>query len=547
MSDKVQPIFILPEGTSRTSGKNAQRMNIMAAKAVAETVRSTLGPKGMDKMLVDSLGDVVVTNDGATILKEIEIEHPAGKMVVEVSKTQEEEAGDGTTTAVVIAGELLKRAEDLMEQNVHQSIITKGFTIAAEEAQKILNELGQKITTEDTENLEKIVITAMTGKNVESSKEKLAKLLVKAVQQIVDRNNNRILINTDNIKIEKKTGGSMEETELIDGIVVDKERAHPNMPDIVKKANVLLLESALEVKETESDTKINISSPEQLRAFMDEEEKTLRDMVKKIKELKATVVFCQKGIDDVVQHLLAKEGILAVRRVKRSDIEKLSRATGGQIVTKLEDAVKEDIGYAGLVEELKVGDEQMTFVRECKNPKAVTLLLRGGTEHVIDELERSIDDALGDLRAVIEDQKVVAGGGAPEIEVSRLIRKYSETISGREQLAIKAFADALEIIPRTLAENAGMDPIDILIKLKAKHEEGMRWAGVNVFDNKVSDMWELGVIEPLRVKKQAMKSSAEVATTILRIDDVIAAGKLKNKDAGMPRGMGGMPDMEGMM
>ncbi|RLG17200.1 thermosome subunit [Nanoarchaeota archaeon] len=532
----TQPILILPENYSRIIGKDAQRTNIMAARVVAETVRTTLGPKGMDKMLVDSLGDITITNDGVTILEEMEIAHPAAKMLVEVAKTQEEEVGDGTTTAVVIAGELLKQASELLDQEIHPTIIAKGYRMAADKAEEILNQFAIDVKPNDRGTMEKIAITAMTGKSAEMAREKLAKLLVEAVMQVTEEKNGKRTIDLDNIKIEKRTGGGIDDTELIHGIVIDKERVHSDMPKAVKNAKILLIDTAIEVKETETDAQIRITSPEQLQAFLEQEERMLRDMVEKIKKSGANVVFCQKGIDDLAQHLLAKAGIYAVRRVKKSDMEKLAKATGARIVSDLDDVEKKDLGYAGVVEERKFGEDALTFVMECKNPKAVTILVRGGTEHVIDEIERAIEDALGDLASVIECGKIVPGGGAPEIEVAKHLTDFAEKLSGREQLAVKAFAKALEIIPRTLAENAGLDPIDMLVELKASHESGKKNYGLDVFEGKVVDMLEKGVVEPLEVKTQAIKSASEAAIMILRIDDVIAASQKEEKGPKMPEG-----------
>jgi thermosome len=542
-----QPIFILPENYSRQIGRDAQRANIMAAKIVAETVRTTLGPKGMDKMLVDSLGDVVITNDGVTILKEMDIEHPAAKMMVEIAKTQEEEVGDGTTTAVILAGELLKRAETLLEQDVHPTVVARGFELAAEKADEILRKIAININHDDKAMLERVVMTAMSGKGSVAIRDWLNKMLVDAVSQVAEQRDGKYVVDIDNIKIEKKTGGGVSDSELIRGVTVDKERVHSSMPKEVKNARILLLDCALEVKETESDTQIRINTPEQLQAFIAQEEKQLHEMVDKIKESGANVVFVQKGIDDFAQHFLAKYGIYACRRVKQSDMLKLSKATGANIVSNVKELTQKDIGSAGLVEERKIAGEEMTIVKECKNPKAVTLLLRGGTEHVIDEAERAVQDAIGDLSAVISTGKIVAGGGAPEMEASKELRKYAMSLGGREQLAVIAFAEALESIPRTLAENSGLDPIDMLVNLKSAHDRGQIWAGVNVATGKVDDMLKLNVIEPLKVKTQAVKSASEVSIMILRIDDVIAAGKLNKGGAGgggMPPGMGGMPGME---
>ena len=542
MANQNQPIFILPEGYTRQIGRDAQRNNIMAAKLVAETVRTTLGPKGMDKMIVDSIGDITVTNDGVTILEEMQIEHPAAKMLVEVAKNQENEVGDGTTTAVVIAGELLKKAESLLDQEVHPTVIARGYHMAAEKAQEILNRLAVSVTAKDEEILKQIAITAMTGKGAETARDILANLLVRAVKDIADNND----WSMDNIKIEKKVGGGIDNAELIEGIVLDKERVHPGMPTKVKNAKIVLLDVALEIKNTETDAKIQISSPDQMEAFLMQEEKMIKDKTQKVIKSGANVVICQKGIDDLAQHYLAKAGIYACRRVKKSDVEKLAKATGGSIVMSLDDLSEKDLGHAGLVEEIKVGDEQMTYVRECKNPKAVTVLVRGGTQHVVDEVERAVKDALGDVIATLKVGKAVGGAGAIEIELAKEIRQYATKLSGREQLAVLAFADAIEIIPRTLAENAGLDPIDMLTELKAQHDKGNKWASIDVHTGKVVDAWKTGVIEPLKIKTQAIKSASEVAELILRIDDVIA-GAGSNKQPSMPPGgmggMGGMPEM----
>jgi len=541
MNQQIQPIFILPEGSQRTTGKNAQRTNIMAAKLVAETVRTTLGPKGMDKMLVDSLGDVVITNDGVTILEEMSIEHPSAKMIVEVAKTQEDEVGDGTTTAVILVGELLKNAEKLLDENIHPTVIAKGFRIAAEKAQTILNNIAEDITEKDIVLLKNIAITAMTGKGAETAKEKLAEICVKAIKQVMDKENDKIIIDAENIKLEKKVGAGIEDTELVQGIILDKERVHSGMPKLVKNAKILLIDSAVEIKSTETDAKIQITDPNQMQAFIDQEEKILRDMVEKIAKSGANVIFCQKGIDDIAQHFLAKKGIYAARRVKKSDMEKLARATGATLITNLDDITSSDLGKAGIVQEKKIGDEQMTYVEECKNPKAVTILVRGGTEHVVDEVKRALDDAIGDLSAALTTGKIVGGAGSVEVELSRNLRHFANSLSGREQLAVQAFADSVEVIPKTLAENAGLDSIDILTELKAMHDKGKKWAGIDVFSGKVIDAWKANIIEPLKIKTQAVKSASEAAVMILRIDDVIASS---GRGGGMPpEGMppGGMP------
>lgn len=543
---EVQPIFILPENTQRTQGRDAQRLNIMAAKLVAETVRTTLGPKGMDKMIVDSLGDITVTNDGVTILKEMNIEHPSAKMLVEIAKTQEDEVGDGTTTAVVLAGELLKKAEDLLDQEIHPTVISKGYRLAADKAKDILNNIAEDLSESDGTLLKKIAITAMTGKGAESSKELLADLVVQGVKKIMTKTKDGILIDKDDIKIEKKVGGSIEDSKLIEGVVLDKERIHSSMPQKVENAKIALIDSPVEVKHTEIDAKISISDPEKMQAFLDMEENMLRKMVDKIAASGANVVFCQKGVDDLAQHFFAKKGIFVARRISKTDLEKLAKATGARIITDLNELSSKDLGNAGLVEEVKIGDEAMTYVMKCKNPKAVTLLIRGSTEHVVDEVKRAVEDAIGDTIASLKNNKVVAGAGASEIELSRNLLKFSETLSGREQLAVKAFAEAMEIIPRTLAENAGLDPIDVLTELRAAHDKKQKWAGIDVFTGKVMDAWKAGVIEPLKIKTQAVSSAAEVAIMILRIDDVIAGGGSESTSKGgrmpgMPPG-GDMPE-----
>lgn len=535
-----QPILILPEGAMRTTGKDAQKNNIVAAKAVADAVRSTLGPKGMDKMLVDSIGDIVITNDGVTILEEMEIEHPAAKMMVEVAKTQNEEVGDGTTTSVILAGELLKKAEELLEQEIHPTVITKGFKIAKEEALKVMEEIAKPVSVNDTDVLHKIAVTAMSGKSVERASPRLAQLVVDAVKTVAETKDGKTTVDNDNIKREKKHGGSSEDTELVRGIVIDKEVVHPAMPKVVNDAKIALLDVALEVKETETDAEIRITSPDQMQAFIEQEQKMLKDMVEKVVASGATVLICQKGIDDIAQHYLAKKKILVCRRAKKSDMEALAKATGGRIVSNLEDLSPEDLGYAKVVEEKKVAGEAMTFIRDCKDPKAVTLLVRGSTDHVVDEVDRSVEDAIGAVASAVEVGKVVPGAGAPEAEVAKRLRKFAEQFSGREQLAIKAFADALEIVPRSLAENAGLDPIDIMVALRAAHDQGKVSYGVGVFDGVVVDAFDNGVIEPLKVKTQAIKSASEAAEMILRIDDVITASKLGRggMPGGMPPGMG---------
>ncbi len=533
-----QPILILREGTTRNRGQEAQNNNFAAAKAVASAVRSTLGPKGMDKMLIDGMGDITITNDGVTILKEMDIEHPAGKMMVEIAKTQDAEVGDGTTTAVVIAGELLKNAEELLTQSVHPTVIAEGYQLAAEKALVMLDSFAIAVKPTDTAILKKIAETALTGKNAEVSKDLISDIIVKAIAFVTDPDGS---VDIKHINVEKKVGGSTDDSTLIEGMVIDKERAHPNMPKSVKDAKILLLNAALEFKKTEVNAKINISTPGQAQAFLDEEEHMVHVMVDKVVKSGATVLFCQKGIDDVAQHYLTKAGILAVRRVKKSDIENLARATGGNIVNSIDAIAKKDLGNAGIVEERKVSGDEMIYVSKCKNPKAVSIIIRGGTEHVVDELERATHDALMVVSVVVQGKKIVAGGGAPETELSLQLRRYASQQGGRVQLAIEAFASAMEIIPRTLAENAGLDPIDILVGIRAAHEAGKKTFGLDANTGKPADMLKAGVVEPLRVKSQAISSAAEAAVMILRIDDIIASSKTAGPEGGMPPGMGGMP------
>ena len=536
---QVQPIFILPEGTQRSVGRDAQRTNIMAAKLVGETVRTTLGPKGMDKMIVDSLGDVTITNDGVTILEEMNIEHPSAKMIVEVAKTQEDEIGDGTTTAVVLAGELLKNAEGLLDQNVHPAVIARGYRLAESKAQEILNQIGEKITPDNETVLKQIAQTAMTGKGAEYSKDTLATLAVKGVKMVEENNH----VDKDNIKIEKRTGGSVEDSELIKGIVIDKERLSQGMPRVVNGAKIALIDREIEIKKTEIDANIQIKTPDQMQGFLDQEEKMLQDMVEKITSTGANVVLCQKGVDDVAIHFLAKKGVYAVRRISESDMKKIAKATGAKIVNNLKDLSAGDLGNAGTVEEKKVGNEEFTYIMDCKNPKAVTLLIRGGTEHVTNEIERAMTDAVGDVAAALKTGLVVGGAGAPEIELSMALSRYANSLSGREQLAVEAFANAMEVIPKTLVENAGLDPIDTMTDLRSAHSKKQKWAGIDVFSGKVMDAWKRGVIEPLKIKTQAVSSAAEVAIMVLRIDDVIASSGSKDKAPEMPPGMGGMGGM----
>jgi len=529
-----QQIIILKEGTSRNRGRDAQKANITAAKIIAESVKSSLGPKGMDKMLVDGFGDVTITNDGATILKEMEVQHPAAKMMVEVAKTQDDEVGDGTTTSVIVAGELLKKAEDLIDQNVHPTIIVDGYRAASSKALEILDEIAVKIDPSDKTSLRRIAEVSLASKILSEYKNTMAELAVNAILQVAEKTPEGYKVDIDDVKVEKKPGEALSDTALIKGIVLDKEVVHPGMPKRIEDALIALVDAPLEIEKTEFDAKINIENPEQMKSFLDEEEKMLTNMVDKVKKAGANVLLCEKGIDDVAQHYLAKAGILAIRRVKQSDMEKLAKATSGRVVSNLDDLKSADLGKAQLVEERKVADDKMTFVEGARNPKAVTILIRGGSERLVDEAERSIHDALCVVRDVVLDPRVVGGGGAPEAEVARRLKEYSQKLSGKEQLGVIAFSEALESIPMALAENAGLDPIDIMVQLRAAHEKGQLWAGVDLVDGKVADLKERGIIEPLGVKIQVIKSAAEAAGMILKIDDVIAAAK--SKDAGPPKG-----------
>ncbi|MCL4438948.1 MAG: TCP-1/cpn60 chaperonin family protein [Candidatus Thermoplasmatota archaeon] len=537
------PIFVLKEGTQREQGKNAQKNNIEAAKTIADAIRTTLGPKGMDKMLVDSIGDIIVSNDGATILKEMDVDHPTAKMIVEVAKSQDSAVGDGTTSAVILAGELLKQAETLLDQGVHSTVITNGFRMAVNEAKKHLDQIA--LEAKDDKTLKRISMTALSGKNTSLSSDFLSDLVVKAVNAVADERNGKVVVDTANIKVDKKNGGSVTDTQFINGLVIDKEKVHPKMPSPVKDAKIALIDSALEIKKTEIEAKVQITDPSKIQDFLAQESDTFKNMVEKIKKSGANVVLCQKGIDDIAQHYLAKEGIYAVRRVKKSDMEKLAKATGAKIVTNLDDLTSAALGKAEKVEEKKISDDRMTFITGCANPKAVSILIRGGTDHVVSEIERSLNDAIRVVALTKEDGKYLPGGGAIEAELAMKVRNFANSVGGREQLAIEAFAKALEIIPRTLAENAGMDPINTLIQLKADHEKGKVTYGIDFTENKVGDMAKAGVFDPLRVKKHALESAAEVSTMILRIDDVIASkksGPSPGEGGGMGGGMpGGMP------
>ena len=530
------PIFILKEGTQRTRGRSAQSNNIAAAKAVADSVRSTLGPKGMDKMLVDSMGDVVITNDGATILKEMDIEHPAAKMIIEVAKTQEQHCYDGTTSAVVLSGELLKRSEDLIEQNVHPTVICEGFRLAAEKAISLLE--GHGISTEgNDEVLLEVAKTSLTGKSAGAVKAFMADICVRAVNAVGVIDEGERLVDLSDIKVEKRQGGSIKDSSLIDGILLDKERVHAGMPRSVNDAKIALVNSAVEVKKTEVDAKIQITDPNQLASFLAEEENYIRGLVDKITASGANVLVCQKGIDELAQHYLSKAGVFAIRRAKKSDIEALSKATGGRIVTNMDDLTGDDLGQAARVEERKIGESDMTFITGCPEAKSVSVLLRGGTEHVVDEIRRAFDDAVGVVSVAWEDGAVLTGGGSVLAALSRDLRTYAETIGGREQMAIEAFASALEIIPRTLAENAGLDPVTTIIALRKAHADGASHAGINVYEGGVVDMQAGNVLEPLRVVEQAIQSATETAIMILRIDDVISS-----KGVSMADGFGGEDD-----
>jgi thermosome len=535
-----QPILILKEGASRNRGKQAQSSNIQAARTIAEVVRATLGPRGMDKMLVDSLGDLTITNDGHEILKEIDVEHPAAKMMVEVAETQDDEVGDGTTTAVVFAGDLLKQAQELLDKNIHATTIVAGFRKAAEEAARILNEVAIDVNLDDRETIKKIAITSMRSKVIGLEGDHFANIAIDAVTQVMETKDGEPTADKDDIQVMKKTGKSLLDTELIQGIIIDKEVVHSDMPKNIENAKIALLDCPLEIEKTEMDAEIRIRDPTQMKAFLDEESRMLEEMVEKIVNTGANVLLCQRGIDDLAQYFLTRGGVLSVRRIKASDMEKLAKATGGRTVSNLDDLTKDDLGAAKLVEERKIGEDKMVFVEECKNPKAVSILIRAGLERLIDETERALNDAICVVIDVVKNNKMVAGGGAIEGELSKRIRNYADKVGGREALAIEAFAESLEIIPTTLAENAGLDVIDIIVSLRAAHEKknGL-WQGVNVYAGKVGNMLKEDVLEPLAVKQQAIKSAVEAASMILRIDDIIAAAKTPPPP---PKGgYGGMP------
>ncbi|MCF2144317.1 MAG: TCP-1/cpn60 chaperonin family protein [Candidatus Heimdallarchaeota archaeon] len=536
-----QPVLLLKEGTERTTGKSAQQNNIAAAKVIAEAIRSSLGPKGLDKMLVDSFGDVVITNDGATILKEMEIQHPAAKFVVELAKVQDDEVGDGTTTVVIIAGELLKQAEELLAQDVHSSIIVDGYRKATAKALEYLNDLAIKVDLNDRDLIKDGVRTSMGSKVIAGHSDYLADLVIEAAMAITVEKDGKRVCDIDNIKVEKKKGESLSETKLIKGIVLDKSVVHSGMPKKITDAKILLIDAPIEVTKTEFDAKINITNPDQMKAFLDQEQAMIEDLVNKIIASGANVILSQKGIDDLAQHFLAKNGILAVRRIKKSDMEKLAKATGAKILTRIDGIEESDLGHAKNVEERKIADDDFVFVEGCPNPKSVSILIRGGSDLIVDEAERSIHDALCVIRNIIQDGVVVPGGGAPEIYLSQKLKAYANTLAGREQLAVEKFAKALEIIPRALAENAGLDPIDVLVSLTAEHDKGNKNAGVNLLTGKPTDMVKEKIFEPISVARQAISSASEAAQMILRIDDVIAA---KASSSGAPGGgPGSMPDM----
>jgi thermosome len=533
-----QPVLVLKEGTTRSRGKEAQRNNIMAARVIGEVLKTTLGPRGMDKMLIDSLGEITITNDGAAILKEIDVEHPAAKMMVEIAKTQDDMVGDGTTSAVVIASELLRKAEELLDQNIHPTILVSGYRKASQKAIEVIGKTSIPLDINDRKTLLKVALTSMSSKAVGSAREHLAEISIDAVKQITEVRGDKTIADIDNIQLIKKTGKSLLETQLIQGIIVDKEIVNPGMPKSKENAKILLLDSALEIEKTEITAEIRIKDPSQMKAFLDQENTMMQQMVNKVKASGADVIFCQKGIDDMVQHFLAKEGLIAARRVKESDMEKLAKATGARIVSDLDDLKKEDLGLAGHVEERKIGDDKMIFVEKCKHAHSVAILIRAGLERMVDEAERAMVDCLSVVSDVIENNKIVPGGGAIEIEIAKELRKYATKVGGREQLAVEAFADAVEVIPRTLAENAGLEPIDILVELRSVHDKpDSKNMGINIFTGKLQDSIVNGVIEPIMVKEQAIKSASESAALILRIDDVITAKAPRAPAGGMPGGM----------
>ena len=529
------PVLVLKESALQEKGRDAQKNNIMAAKMVCDIVKSSLGPRGLDKMLVDSLGDVTITNDGATILKEIDAQHPAAKMMIEISKTIDTEVGDGTTSSVIFAGTLLAKAEELLKKDVHSSVIIEGFQAASEKALEVLAEISKKVTADDRETLLKIASTSMESKLISEDSEPLSKIVVDSIMSITETRENKSSVDLDNLKVEKKAGGSIQDTALIKGIVLDKEVVHSGMPTKIQQAKIALLNTAMEVEKTEMSAEIRINDPTQMQMFLEEENRMIKTMVDKIHSIGANVVICQKGIDDMAQHFLSKHGILAVRRVKESDMTKLAKATGGRITSNIEDISEKDLGGANLVQQKKVESDKWVFIEGCKNPQSVTLLIRGGSQRVVDEVDRSIHDSLMVVKDVIEKPEIVAGGGAPEALLASFLKDWSERFEGRQQLAINKFAEALEIIPLTIAENAGMDPIDTMVKLRARQSEGKKWSGINAKEGRVADMLTQNIVEPVVVKEQIIKSATEAASMILRIDDVIAISG--GSGGGMPPGM----------
>ena len=542
------PVIVLKEGTGRTTGREAQKNNIMAAKIVAEAVKTTLGPCGMDKMLVTSFGDVAITNDGATIMKELDVQHPAAKMLVEVAKAQDNEVGDGTTTAVVLAGELLAQAEGLLDQNIHPTVIIEGYKKASDKAQEVLDKIAIPVNFNDDKTLREVAITSLSSKGINVAEDHFSKLIVDAVKQVAEKIDGKLKADIDLIKVVKKHGKSLDETELVKGMVIDKEVASSQMPKLINDAKIALLNEKLEIEKTEFDAKINIESPDQMQMFLDEEERMLKEMVDAITKAGANVVFCEKGIDDMALHFLAKAGVFTVKSVSSSDIEKLARATGGEILASVKDLTASTLGKAKKVEEVKIGDDKLIYVRECKNPKAVTIVIRGASAQVLDEAERSLHDGLCVVRNAVEDGKIVAGGGAPEAELAKNLRNFAVKVGGREQLAVEAFAEAVEAIPLTLAENAGLDPIDIMVALRAEHEKAdSKYFGIEVTTGKIKNMLDLLVLEPLRVKQQVIKSATEAANMILKIDDLISIKGGGKAPPMPPGGMGGMGGMGGGM
>ncbi len=516
------PVLVLKESALQQKGKDAQENNITAAKLVADLVKSSLGPRGLDKMLVDPLGDVTITNDGATILKEIDVQHPAAKMIVEIAKTIDNEVGDGTTSAVVFAGSLLDKAQELLKKDVHSSVIVEGYREASAKTLEILSEISMKIQPDDKESLLKVSKTSMQSKLISEDSGPISKLVVDAILKITTKKGEKYTVDLDNIKVEKKAGASIQDTELIKGIVLDKEVVHSGMPTKIEKAKIALINAALEVEKTEMSAEIRITDPTQMQMFLEEEQRMIKTMVDKIHEVGANVLLCQKGIDDIAQHYLAKNGILAVRRVKESDMTKLAKATGGRVTTNLDDLSEKDLGTADLVQQKKVESDKWVFIEGCRNPQSVSILIRGGSQRVVDEVDRSMHDALMVVKDVIEKPAIVAGGGSPEAYIATVLKDWADSFDGREQLAIKKYAEALEIIPLTIAENAGMDPIDTMVSLRAKQSQGRKWTGIDARNTKISDMLALDVVEPVSVKEQIIKSATETANMILRIDDVIA-------------------------